>query len=81
MGRISMIGAGLVFAVFCVNIAIGKIAVLQGSTQVPGLGDVGEFLVLFVAVILFIIGCLSREQASTSDTQPTSQHSTGDSAS
>ena len=59
----ALIGAGVLFAIFCANIAVGKIAVLGGATQVPGFGDVGEFLVLFVAVVLFIIGCLSQEKA------------------
>ena len=62
-GRNALIGAGLLFAVFIVNIVIGKVAVLGGATTVPGLGDVGEFLVLFAAVVLFIAACLVRERA------------------
>lgn len=66
---VAMIGAGVLFALFCVNLVIGKVAVLGGATQVPGLGDVGEFLVLLVAVVLFMIGCLSRERAAESNKQ------------
>jgi len=69
MGRIAMIGAGVVFAIFCGNLAIGKIAILQGATTAPGLGDVGEFLVLFVAVIFFIVGCLAYERAAAPEIQ------------
>ena len=61
-GRNALIGAGLLFVVFIVNIVIGKVAVLGGATTVPGLGDVGEFLVLFAAVVLFIAACLVRER-------------------
>ena len=68
-GRNALLGAGILFAVFAVNIVVGKVAVLGGATTVPGLGDVGEFLVLFAAVILFIIGCLAREAAPDSNQQ------------
>ncbi len=63
IGRNALIGAGALFAVFAVNIVVGKVAVLGGATTVPGLGDVGEFLVLFAAVVLFIAACLARERA------------------
>ena len=67
IGRYALIAAGVLFAVFAVNIVVGKVAVLGGATTVPGLGDVGEFLVLFAAVILFMIGCLAREVAAGSN--------------
>lgn len=62
-GRKALWAAGLFFAAFVANVVIGKVAVLQGATTVPGLGDVGEFLVLFAAVVLFIVACLARERA------------------
>ena len=67
MGRIwkdkQLLAAVVLFAVFIANVVIGKIAILGGATTVPGLGDVGEFLVLFAAVVLFIAVCLRREAA------------------
>lgn len=63
MGRFALLGAGILFVVFAGNIVIGKIAILGGATTVPGLGDVGEFLVLFAAVVLFIMACVDRERA------------------
>lgn len=68
-GRGLMLASLLVFLVFAGNIVIGKVATLQGATTAPGLGDVGEFLTLFVAVVLFIAACLTRERAenATSD--------------
>ena len=62
-GRIALWGAAALFIVFAGNIVIGKIAILGGATTVPGLGDVGEFLVLFAAVVLFIAACVDRERA------------------
>ena len=66
-GRMALLASGLLFAVFIANIVIGKIAISGGATTVPGLGDVGEFLVLFVAVVLFIAACLARERAENQD--------------
>ncbi len=62
-GRIALWGAAFLFLIFAGNIVIGKIAILGGATTVPGLGDVGEFLVLFAAVVLFIAACVDRERA------------------
>ncbi len=62
-GRGLLIASLIVFLLFCANIVIGKIATAQGATSAPGLGDVGEFLTLFVAVVLFIAACLARERA------------------
>jgi len=59
----ALLGAGILFVIFIANIVFGKIAVLSGATTTPGLGDVGEFLVLFAAVVLFIAACLARERA------------------
>ena len=65
-GRWTLLAAAILFLVFVANIVIGKIAVLGGATVVPGLGDIGEFLVLFAAVVLFIVACLTRERAEDS---------------
>ena len=64
-GRVALWLALGLFVVFVTNVVVGKIAVLGGATTLPGLGDVGEFLVLFVAVLLFIVACLTRETAAT----------------
>ena len=65
-GRWLLLAALGVFLVFAANIVIGKIATMQGATTVPGLSDTGEFLTLFVAVVLFIAACLARERAEKS---------------
>ena len=66
-GRGALLAAAIFFLVFVANIVIGKIAIVGGATTAPGLGDVGEFLVLFAAVVLFIAACLARERAQNRD--------------
>ncbi|MBC6416391.1 MAG: hypothetical protein GDA47_00970 [Rhodospirillales bacterium] len=65
--------AGLLFLAFLVNLVVAKLAILGGATQTPGLSDVGEFLVLLTAVLLFIIGCLNREAANPQQQMPTGE--------
>ena len=58
--------ASLLFALFLANILLGKAALAPDFETPLALGDVGEFLVLFGAVICFITGVLRREAYSTS---------------
>ena len=62
-GRFLLLASLGFFLIFAVSVVIGKITVTQGATQASGLGDVGEFLVLFVSVVLFIAACLAHERA------------------
>ncbi len=55
--------AGVVFAIFVADILIAKIQVLSGKVMPLHLGDLGQFLVLLVAVALFVIGSIAREEA------------------
>ena len=55
--------AGVVFVLFVADILIAKIQVLSGNVMPFHLGDLGQFLVLLVAVALFVIGSLAREEA------------------
>ena len=55
--------AGVVFALFVADLLIAKIQVLSGKVMPLHLGDLGPFLVLLVAVALFVIGALAREDA------------------
>jgi hypothetical protein len=60
-GHWGLVSSGLLFGLYCLNVAMGKIAL--GSDWEPffSLGDVGEFIVLFAAVICFVITMLERE--------------------
>ena len=55
--------SGVLFLAFVANILVGK-AALSPDFQAPfALSDVGEFLLLFAAIICFIAGVLRREAA------------------
>ena len=56
-----LIGSGLLFGFYCLDVAVGKIALLSQKTPVFSMGDVGEFIVLFAAVICFVVTMLERE--------------------
>lgn len=74
-GRGFLLASLAFFLAFAANIVWGKIAISRGATTTPGLGDVGEFLTLFVAVVLFIAACLARERAEQSETKNTQENS------
>ena len=67
-GRKLLLASLVIFLIFAGNVVVGKIALMQGATTLPGLSDVGEFLTLFVAVVLFIAACLARERAEKAQT-------------
>jgi hypothetical protein len=52
----------LTFAIFFLNVLVGG-----PLGHKPWMSDVGEMLTLFVAVILFVAGTLSREAQAVSD--------------
>lgn len=56
-----LIGSGLLFGFYSLNVAMGKIALISNQQPLFSLGDVGEFVVLFAAVICFVIAMLERE--------------------
>lgn len=55
--------AGVAFVLFVADILIAKIQVMSGNVLPLHLGDLGQFLVLLVAVALFVIGSIAREEA------------------
>ena len=61
VGNRWLIGSGLLFALYCVDVAVGKMALGTGEPPLFSLGDVGEFLVLFAAVLCFVVTMLERE--------------------
>jgi len=48
-------------------VAVGKIALLSDKSPIFSMGDVGEFIILFAAVICFVITMLEREAQSESE--------------
>ena len=61
LGNKWLIGSGLLFGLYCLNVAVGKMAIGSGEPALFSLGDVGEFLVLFAAVLCFVVTMLKRE--------------------
>lgn len=61
--RACFVAAGAIFAVFVADILIAKIQVVRGATIPVHVGDVGQFLLLLVAVTFFVAGALLRERS------------------
>ena len=60
--KIPLIACFVLFAIYLINLILGKINILYGL-NLPHLGNVAEFLLLFGACILLIIAALKRETA------------------
>ena len=60
--RISLIACIVLFALYLINVLLGKINILYGL-NLPHLGVVAEFLMLFGTCILLIMAALKRETA------------------
>lgn len=56
-----LVAAGALFGLFVLDVLMGKVALAYGFEPIIKLGDVGEFLLLLTAVILFMIEVLRRE--------------------
>ena len=61
-GKGALITAYVLFAAFFINVLFGKINIAY-SLDLPHLGNVAEFLMLFGACISLIIAALKRETA------------------
>jgi len=60
-----LVAAGALFGLFVLDVLMGKAALTYGFEPILKLGDVGEFLLLLTAVILFMIEVLRREAEET----------------
>ena len=58
--RIAIIVAILSFSLYVVNMLIGKVNIVYGK-QMFHIGDIGEFFMMFVASIAFIVAALFQE--------------------
>ena len=61
-GRGALITCFVLFATYLINVLFGKINISYGL-NLPHLGNVAEFLMLFGTCILLIIAALKRETA------------------
>ena len=60
--KIPLIACFFLFAIYLINLILGKVNISYGL-NLPQLGHVAEFLLLFGACILLIIAALKRETA------------------
>ena len=58
--RIAIIVAIVSFSLYMVNMLIGKANIVYGK-QMFHIGDIGEFLMMFVASIAFIVAALFKQ--------------------
>lgn len=61
-GRSAYVLAALLLCAYGVNVLIGK-AIALFALQLPHAGDVAEFLAVFAAMVLFVIGLMRDETA------------------
>ena len=61
-GRGALVACFVLFAAYFINVILGKINISYGL-NLPHLGNVAEFLMLFGACILLIVAALKRETA------------------
>ncbi len=62
-GRIALILAGTLFAMFVANATAGKVSLLLGAAMPVHVGNVAEFLLLVLAVACFVVAILEKERA------------------
>jgi hypothetical protein len=60
-----LVAAGILFGLFVFDVLLGKAALYYEFEPFLKLGDVGEFLALLAAVVLFVIEALRRESQET----------------
>lgn len=58
--RIAVIVATVSFSLYVLNMLIGKANIVYGW-KIFHIGDIGEFLIMFIASIAFIAACLFKE--------------------
>lgn len=68
-GRRWFVLAGLFAGLFAVNVAL-RILFIKFHISIWRLGDVGEFLLVVVAMAFFVFGVLSIEETSESSATP-----------
>lgn len=65
----SLIAASIVFAVLVGDILIAKAQVMMGASNPLHLGDTVQFILLLLAVVLFVIGTLRKEALADRDSK------------
>lgn len=61
--RLSLVVSAVLFALFVLNVVVGRVLVNTGRLDGTGISGVVEFLLLFTAVVTFTISVLAHERA------------------
>ena len=69
-GRVALFTFFLLFAIYFINVLIGKARVSYG-VDLPHFGNVAEFLLLSVACIALIVAALKKEAAENKSSNQT----------
>ena len=62
-GRLLLLVSGVVFVLYLANVLVGKASTLAGATSPVSIGDVPEFLLLFLASASFAVAVIQLEIA------------------
>lgn len=65
----SLIVASAVFAILVGDILIAKAQVMMGANNPLHLGDTMQFILLLLAVVLFVVGTVQKETLADSDSR------------
>jgi len=65
----SLIAASIVFAVLVGDILIAKAQVMMGASNPLHLGDTAQFVLLLLAVVLFVVGTIHKEALADRDSK------------
>lgn len=65
-----LIAAVVVFLLYLADILVAKFQFAAGNSTAAFVGDTGQFLLLLLAVILFVIGTLVEERHTQKHTKP-----------
>ncbi len=60
-GNLWLICAGLLFGLYCLKVVVGKFALVGEGQNLFSINDIGEFLILFAAVICLVVAMLIKE--------------------
>lgn len=63
----ALIAASIVFTVLVGDILIAKAQVMMGASNPLHLGDTVQFILLLLAVVLFVVGTLQKEALAERD--------------
>jgi hypothetical protein len=64
-----LVAAAGVFALLVIDILVAKVQVMMGDNIPVHIGDVGQFVLLLVAVVLFVVGAVNEEELARENTK------------